>query len=95
MGLLEAPSIPLAVVNVGSRQRGRTAARNVLFVDANEIELRNGITRARSDEFRERLTNLVNPYGDGRTSARVVDILSRGIDPLLTDKPFDPLRSHD
>lgn len=93
MGLLEAPSIPLAVVNVGSRQRGRTAARNVLFVDANE--LRNGIASAMSEEFREQLKDLVNPYGDGRTAARVVEILSRGVDPLLTDKPFDPLRSHD
>jgi len=93
MGLLEAPSIPLAVVNVGSRQRGRTAARNVLFVDAREDELGHAIAKARSAPFRESLAGLVNPYGDGQTAARVLEILSRGIDPFFTDKPFDPLKS--
>lgn len=94
MGLLEAPSIPLAVINVGSRQRGRTAARNVLFVDAIENELREAIAQARSVQFKRVLAHIVNPYGDGRTSSRVVDILSRGIDPSLTDKLFDPLSSN-
>lgn len=94
MGLLEAPSIPLAVVNVGSRQRGRTAARNVLFVDANANDLREGIRQAISIEFKNDLAHIVNPYGDGRTSSRVVEILSREIDAALTDKLFDPLSSN-
>ena len=91
MGLLEAPSIPLPVVNVGSRQRGRRAASNVVFVDAEESLLREAITRALSPSFKEELTDLVNPYGDGFTANRVLAILAKGIDSSLTDKVFDPL----
>ena len=50
-GLLEAPIIPLAAVNVGSRQRGRLAANNVLFVDQDEAAIRQGIAQALSTGF--------------------------------------------
>ena len=74
-GLTEAPSFGLPVVNVGTRQRGRVAARNVLHV-ANDVEsIRRGIRKARSSEFRAGLEGLENPYdryGDGRVSERIV-----------------------
>jgi UDP-hydrolysing UDP-N-acetyl-D-glucosamine 2-epimerase len=92
LGLLEAPSVPLAAVNVGVRQRGRTAARNVLFVDADADSIQSGLTLALSEEFQKGLEGLENPYGDGRSSERIVEILARGVDPDWADKTFDPLR---
>lgn len=91
LGLLEAPSLPLAAVNVGERQRGRTAARNVIFVDAEAGAIRKGLDKALSSDFSRSLNGLENPYGDGRSAARVIDILARVVHPDLADKSFDPL----
>ena len=77
-GLVEAPSFAIPVVNVGTRQRGRVTAPNVLCVGYGEAAIREGIRRALSAEFREGLRDMTNPYdrfADGRVSARIVEAL--------------------
>lgn len=61
-GLIEAPAFGLPVVNVGSRQDGRTRARNVIDVPAITDEISRGIDTALSTEFRAALTGMPNPY---------------------------------
>jgi len=75
-GIIEAPSIPLAVVNVGPRQQGRQRAANVIDVDCEAAAITDGLKRALSDAFGRSLTGMVNPYGDGRTSQRIVQVLA-------------------
>jgi UDP-hydrolysing UDP-N-acetyl-D-glucosamine 2-epimerase len=75
-GIIEAPSVPLAAVNVGPRQQGRQQAANVIDVPCEAGAIADGLERALSDEFRRCLTGLVNPYGDGRTSQRIVRVLA-------------------
>ena len=75
-GIIEAPSIPLAAVNVGRRQQGRQRAANVIDVPCEAAAIADGLGRALSDEFQRSLTGLVNPYGDGRTSQRIVQVLA-------------------
>ena len=77
-GLIEAPSFGLPAVNVGSRQRGRVAAANVIHVGNDVDDLRRGIRTALSSEFRAGLEGLQNPYdhhGDGRNSERIAATL--------------------
>lgn len=77
-GLLEAPSLSLPVVNVGNRQRGRVHGDNVIFVDHQEAQILAAIDKCRSDiNFRERVKNGKNPYGDGRSAEKVVQILKK------------------
>jgi len=71
-GLVEAPSFGLPVVNIGTRQRGRVRARNVIDVGYGRREITDGIKEAVSPEFRAGLRSLVNPYGDGTASERIV-----------------------
>ena len=71
-GIIEAPSLKLPVVNIGSRQQGRIRAKNVLDVGYSRTEVRKAITKAISSEFRAGLVDLVNPYGDGHASERIV-----------------------
>ena len=87
-GILEAPSFKLAAVNIGSRQRGRMQASNVINVSYDRGQIADGIRMALWDEgFRARLQHCVNPYGDGKSSERVVKILSEiPIDQRLLDK---------
>ncbi len=76
-GIIEAPSFELPVVNIGNRQKGRIRAVNVIDVpicEKNEIET--AINEAMSIGFRDSLKGLRNPYGDGNTSDKIVNILS-------------------
>ena len=74
-GLIEAPSFGLPVVNVGIRQRGRLRAANVIDVGDGREEIAAGIRRALAPEFRAGLRGLVNPYGDGHATPRIVRAL--------------------
>ncbi len=93
-GLLEAPSFRLPVVNVGSRQRGRVRAENVIDVEAQQPEISAAIALATSPEFRGSLDGLVNPYGDGHAAARIVEVLTTiPIDDRLRRKRFRDLEA--
>lgn len=87
-GISEAASFALPVVNVGSRQAGRLRARNVIDVACSASDIAEGMRRALSDAFREGLRGMTNPYGDGHTAVRVVEVL-RSVDVRsLRHKPF-------
>lgn len=90
-GLLEAASIPIPAVNIGGRQRGRLAARNVVFVDADTDAIREGVARAASTQFRASLAGLVNPYGDGHSAERAHRLITSLDLTSLLAKPEDPL----
>jgi len=76
-GIMEAASIPLPVVDVGLRQRGRERATNVLDAPAVRAGIVAAVRRAVDPRFRRGLAGLVNPYGDGTASRRIVDVLAR------------------
>ncbi|MFQ5923246.1 MAG: UDP-N-acetylglucosamine 2-epimerase, partial [Anaerolineales bacterium] len=87
-GILEAPSFKLAAVNIGNRQRGRLQASNVINAPYDRKEIAAAIRQALfSEEFRRQLAECVNPYGDGHSSERIVQILTEiEIDERLLDK---------
>lgn len=88
-GIIEAPSFKLPVVNIGTRQRGRLRAKNVIDVEYECAAIVNGITRAISSEFRSTLNDLTNPYGEGRASEVIVQHLKRvALDNRLLVKNF-------
>lgn len=77
-GIFEAPSFKLPAVNVGTRQHGRLRAKNVVDVGYDKAAIVEGIRFVLEDrEFREGLSACTNPYGDGDTARRTVDILER------------------
>ncbi len=67
-GIWEAPSLRLPVVNIGDRQKGRPRARNVVDVKPIAEAIRHGIQKALCYD---RSKACVNPYGEGRASARI------------------------
>ena len=84
-GLYEAPSFGVPTVNVGERQRGRLAAGSVLHCAAKRKEISTTIARA----LKLDCSAVVNPYGDGRSAARIVELLDQ-LPPAgeLLKKPF-------
>jgi UDP-hydrolysing UDP-N-acetyl-D-glucosamine 2-epimerase len=75
-GIMEAASFALPVVNVGFRQKGRERARNVLDAEPETRAILTKIGEAMSLEFRESLAGMTNPYGDGRASEKIVQVLT-------------------
>lgn len=76
-GILEAPSFKLPAINIGTRQRGRMQARNVINVGYDRKQIEASIQKALYDrDFKRKLASCVNPYGDGHSSERIVKILS-------------------
>jgi len=75
-GIIEAPSLGLPVVNVGSRNRGREHGDNVIFVNAKKDAIIKAIKKALYDiNFINKVKMKKNPYGDGKTSERIIKIL--------------------
>jgi UDP-N-acetylglucosamine 2-epimerase (non-hydrolysing)/GDP/UDP-N,N'-diacetylbacillosamine 2-epimerase (hydrolysing) len=77
-GIFEAPSFKVPAVNIGTRQHGRLRARNVVDVGYDKDSIAKGISYALHDrDFRAGLSECTNPYGDGDTAPRTVEILQR------------------
>ncbi len=74
-GLIEAPSFGIPTINIGERQKGRLQASSVINCDSTVPEIEGAIARALSDEVRSGAKHTVNPYGDGKTSSKIVDII--------------------
>ena len=74
-GILEAPTLRIAAINVGRRQVDRVRGKNVIDVPFQEAEILKGIKFALSKEFQKTLHNCVNPYGDGKSANRIIDRL--------------------
>ncbi len=76
-GIIEAPSLGTATINIGDRQRGRTQASSVLNCN---VEL-NGIISCfktvKDSVFKKSILDIQNPYGQGGTSDKIVQILSQ------------------
>lgn len=87
-GILEAPSFRIPVINIGNRQRGRPQAENILNCDYEAATIGAAIRTAIEDqEFRRCCASAVNPYGDGRSSRRICEILrDMSVDRRLVDK---------
>ena len=87
-GILEAPSFKIPTVNVGDRQRGRERAGSVVDVLAEAKAIGEGISKALAMDC----SKVVNPYGDGKASERIVTVLETIDDPRrLVVKTFHDL----
>lgn len=88
-GIIEAASFKLPVVNIGDRQQGRIRAKNVIDTGSSREEILAGTQNALSPEFRDSLENLVNPYGDGHASEKIVEKLKTvALDERILKKKF-------
>jgi UDP-hydrolysing UDP-N-acetyl-D-glucosamine 2-epimerase len=74
-GIIEAASFHKPVVNIGDRQKGRLQSGNVLDCDVQILY--HTIKKALSGNFQRSCKQVINVYGDGKASDRIVDILSK------------------
>ncbi len=91
-GLYEAPTFKIPTVNIGDRQRGRLQASSVINCVPNKLE----IVKAMQTAFAMDCRDTINPYGDGRASERIVNVLKEFDNPRsLIQKSFYEVDYHD
>ena len=83
-GIMESSSIPIPAINVGLRQRGRMAAKNVVFCDSDIDSIAAAVNLTESKEFRDQLLSIINPYGSGNSASGALK--------LLLEKDFETMR---
>lgn len=74
-GLAEAPSLGVATVNIGDRQKGRLQAKSVINCEPEKESIAEALKTALSEEFRNNPNNFNNPYGEGGASEKILEIL--------------------
>ncbi|MBM3580963.1 MAG: UDP-N-acetylglucosamine 2-epimerase (hydrolyzing), partial [Alphaproteobacteria bacterium] len=74
-GIIEAASFKLPVVDIGDRQKGRLADRNVIRCPGDAAAIADAWRRALDPAFRAGLAGLVNSYGDGHAVPRILAVL--------------------
>lgn len=90
-GMLEAASIPIPSINVGSRQKGRMSNKNVLFVGSSEEEIGTAIQKIQTPDFLNSIKTISNIYGDGNSAIRAYKLIKKLDTKSLQEKPEDPL----
>lgn len=84
-GIIEVPSFGIPTINIGERQKGRIRAKSVIDCKTSCNEIIRAINTARSKEFRSKIKNVLNPYGDGETSEKIIEILKNKLNKYQGD----------
>jgi UDP-hydrolysing UDP-N-acetyl-D-glucosamine 2-epimerase len=75
-GIMETPSFALPTVNVGLRQQGRERAQNIIDAAPEAQAILNAVRTVKSQQFRNSLRGMTNPYGEGFASEKIVEVLT-------------------
>lgn len=76
-GIIEAPFMEKAVVNVGDRQKGRASSQHVIHVSGDNQKIFEALELALSKNFQEQAHNTQGIYGDGESGPRIAKILDK------------------
>lgn len=90
-GLIEAPSLGIPTINIGSRQTGRLKAASVLDCPPDRVAIRSAIDEALSAGFAGACRDVCNPNGLPGASERVVSVLEQVSVETLLKKQFNDL----
>ncbi len=74
-GLTEVPSFKKGTINIGDRQRGRLRAASIINCEPNCKSITTALDQLYTTSFQAGLRHVVNPYGEGGASEKVVNIL--------------------
>ncbi|HIP26490.1 MAG TPA: UDP-N-acetylglucosamine 2-epimerase (hydrolyzing) [Flavobacteriaceae bacterium] len=91
-GICESASLKIPAINVGLRQTGRFADRNVMFCSTDYDDIGKSIDKAVSLEFTNSLKNLQNSYGEGDSAKKAYQIIKTIDFKSMIAKVEDPLK---
>jgi len=87
-GLTEAPTFRIGTVNIGDRQKGRLKAKSIIDCEPTKESIQNAVDRLYSKDFQKMLQSVANPYGEGNSTEKIMDVLKNEPIPKETKKEF-------
>ncbi|WP_368506595.1 MULTISPECIES: UDP-N-acetylglucosamine 2-epimerase [unclassified Tamlana] len=87
-GILEAPSLNSATINIGNRQKGRIQARSVVNSNLDEQDILEAFSQIKQDTFKKDLARIINPYDNGGSCHKIMDVLKKINLESFQTKPF-------
>ena len=90
-GIHETPTLKIPAINIGNRQQGRERATNVIDVPHDKNAIVDAVNKALVDKnFLEKVKLVENPYGNGKSAEKIVEILKTlRLDNLIQKKFVD------
>lgn len=89
-GLAEVPTFKKPTINIGDRQNGRLQASSIINCPPTSLDIQNAINYSYSKKFQDSLEQVKNPYGDGGSSEKIINILrSLSFDSLIKKQFYD------
>jgi len=87
-GIIEVPSLGTPTLDIGIRQKGRLFASSVIHCEEDYDSVREGLKLALTAKKQEMAQDVLNPYGDGRSVTKIVNVLKNIQLVDLKLKPF-------
>jgi GDP/UDP-N,N'-diacetylbacillosamine 2-epimerase (hydrolysing) len=87
-GIVEAPTLKIGTINIGDRQKGRVRASSIIDCDPTLTSINKAFEQLYSNKFQSNLKNVVNPYGNGLATEKIIKILKDSIIPKEIKKEF-------
>ena len=91
-GIYESATIKKPTINVGLRQTDREASQNVIFCKSEKNSILSSLDIIESDDFKNKLLNLQNIYGDGNSAKRAYALIKKIDFNNIIPKIYDPLK---
>ena len=90
-GLTEMPSFKKGTINIGDRQCGRLQTTSIINCEPNRESITAALKQIFSASFQAKLSQVVNPYGEGGASEKVVHTIKHVAIQGLIKKTFHDL----
>lgn len=87
-GLVEVPSFKKGTINIGERQKGRLQAASIINCEPHRASIATALKKLYSIDFQAGLRKVINPYGEGGASEKVVKTLKHYAIAEIIKKPF-------
>ena len=89
-GLLEMPTFKKFSINIGERQTGRIKAKSVIDCNSNTKSIMKAINFALEPANQKKIKDVVNPYGKGGASKKIINVLkSKNFKKLILKEFFN------
>ena len=87
-GIIEAPSLLTASINIGDRQDGRVKSKSVINCKVDKKSIINAINKVMSKKFKKNTAKLKNPYEIKNTTNKIFSIIKKTNLTKLEKKKF-------
>lgn len=87
-GVIEAPSLGIPTINIGSRQKGRIKAISIVDSDGSKGSIKGALRTIACEKFQRICSTCDNPYGNGSSATQIVSELIHHPLTDLTKKRF-------